>query len=194
MSFDTVKSNLEKEGKDLLGKLRSLLNDELTDQFRSCLSESLFDDVRKYKDDLVIAESVALHEQKPSNETCIWFQDYEKYIKLKEIISDHKKENFKEFEDELEDFDDEFEEMKVQIVVDCPSGNVKPSLKSIVRIFELVDIDMEIDEDLYFDIKHFFRSIQSLSRFNGCKRRLNIKEPPKRWVVYKIVIIIFYLI
>ena len=155
MSFDTVKANLEKEGKSLLEKLRSLLNDEFTDEFRSCLSESLFKDVRFYKDELVIAESVALHEQKPTNETSIWFQDYEKYIKLKKIISDHKKENFVEFEEDLEDFDDELEEIKVKLVVDCPSGNVKPNLKSIVRIFELVDIDMEIDEDLYFDIKHF---------------------------------------
>ena len=148
MSFDTVKSILEKEGKSLLEKLRSLLNDEFTDEFRSCLSESLFDDVRKYRDDLVIAESVALHEQKPTNATYIWFQDYEKYIKLKKIISDHKKENFVEFEDELG-------KIKVKLVMDCPSGNVKPSLRSIVRIFELVDIDMEIDEDLYFYIKHF---------------------------------------
>ena len=155
MSFATVKFNLEKEGKSLLEKLRSLLNDEFTDKFRSCLSESFFDDVRKYRDDLVIAESVALHEQKPTNTTCIWFQDYEKYIKLKKIISDHKKENFVEFEDKLEDFYDELEKIKVKLVIDCPLGNVKPNLKSIVRIFELVDLYFEIDEDLYFDIKHF---------------------------------------
>ena len=83
MSFDTVKANLEKEGESILDKLRSTLNDESKVQFRSCLSESLFDDVRKCRDDLVIAESVALHEQKPTNATCIWFQDYGKYIKLK---------------------------------------------------------------------------------------------------------------
>ena len=155
MSFDTVKANLEKEGESILDKLRSTLNDESKVQFRSCLSESLFDDVRKCRDDLVIAESVALHEQKPTNATCIWFQDYEKYIKLKKIISDHKKENFVEFEDELEDFYDELEKIKVKLVIDCPLGNVKPNLKSIVRIFELVDLYFEIDEDLYFDIKHF---------------------------------------
>ena len=157
MSFDTVKTNLEKEGKSLLGKLRSLLNDEFTDEFRSCLSESLFKDVRFYKDELVIAESVALHEQKPTNATCVWFQDYEKYIKSKKIISDHKRENFVEFEEDLEDFDDELEKIKVKLVIDAPLGNVKPNLKSIVRIFELVDIYFEIDEDLYFDIKHFLK-------------------------------------
>ena len=155
MSFATVKSNLEKEGKSLLEKLRNLLNDVFTDEFRSCLPKSFFDVVRFYKDELVIAESVALHEQKPTNETCIWFKDYEEYIKLKKIISDHKKENFVEFEKYLKDFDDELEKIKVKLVVDCPLGNVKPNLKSIVRIFELVNIDMEIDEDLYFDIKHF---------------------------------------
>ena len=75
MSFATVKANLEKEGDSILDKLQRTLNDEFKDQFRS------IDDVRKYRDDLVIAESVALHEQKPSIETCIWFQDYEKYTK-----------------------------------------------------------------------------------------------------------------
>ena len=111
----------------------------------------------KYRDDLVIAESVALHEPKPTNATCIWFKNYEKYIKLKKIISDHKKENFLEFEEDLEDFCDELEKIKYKLVVDCPLGNVKPSLESIVRIFELVDIDMEIDEDLYFYIKTFLK-------------------------------------
>ena len=81
MSFATVKANLEKEGDSILDKLRRTLNDEFKDQFRSGLSELFFDDVRKYRDDLVIAESVALHEQKPSIETCIWFQGYEKYTK-----------------------------------------------------------------------------------------------------------------
>ena len=46
MSFATVKSNLEKEGKSLLKKLRRLLNDVFTDKFRSCLSKSFFDDVK----------------------------------------------------------------------------------------------------------------------------------------------------
>ena len=157
MSFDTVKTNLEKEGKSLLEKLRRTLNSSFKDEFRSCLSESFFDDVRKYRDELVIAESVALHEQKPTNATCIWFKYYEKYIKLKKIISDHKKENFEEFEEDLEDFDDELEKIKYKLVVDYPLGNVKPSLESIVRIFELVNVDMEIDEDLNFYIKTFLK-------------------------------------
>ena len=55
----------------------------------------------------------------------------------------------------MEDFYDELEKIKVKLVIDCPLGNVKPNLKSIVRIFELVDLYFEIDEDLYFDIKHF---------------------------------------
>ena len=170
MSFATVKSNLEKERERLLGKLRSLLNDISIDEFRSCLSSSFFDDVRFYKDELVIAESVALHEQQPTNKTCIWFKKYEEYIKLKKIISDHKKENFEEFEKDLEDFDDELEGIKVKLVVDCPLGDVKPNLRSIVRIFELVDIHMEINEDLYFYINTF------LNRYKVYEELLTVKS------------------
>ena len=112
MRFDTVKTNLEKEGKSLLEKLRTLLNDTFTDECRSCLSHSFYEAVRQYKDELVIAESVALHEQRPTNETCIWYEDYQKYIKLKEVVSTHKKEEFEEFEEDLEDFDGELVELK----------------------------------------------------------------------------------
>ena len=157
MTFATVKFNLEKEGKNLLEKLRDLLNDTFTDEFRSCLSHSFYEAVRQYKDELVIAESVALHKQKPTNESCIWFEDYEKYIKLKKIISDHKKENFEYFEDDLKDFDSELGKIKDKLVINYPSGGVNPSLESIVRIFELVDVEMELNEDLYFYIQTFLR-------------------------------------
>ena len=62
MSFATVKANLEKEGASLLGKLRDNLN-EFEDVFRSGLSVSFFELLKQMKEDLVIAESVALHEQ-----------------------------------------------------------------------------------------------------------------------------------
>ena len=49
-----------------------------------------------------------------------------------------------------------WKKIKVKLVINAPSGSVKRSLESIV-IFELVNIYMEIDEDLYFDT--LFRSI-----------------------------------
>ena len=157
MSFVNLKLALQKEGEKLLENLRDLLNKTFTDQFRSCLGKSFYEAINQYKDELVIAESVALHEQKPTIESCIWFKDYEKYNKLKKIISDHKKENFEDFEDDLKDFDDELGEIKNKLVINYPSGGVNPSLESIVRIFELVDLELELDEDLYFEIKTFLK-------------------------------------
>ena len=157
MSFVNLKLALQKEGEKLLENLRDLLNKTLTDQFRSSLGESFYEAINQYKDELVIAESVALHEQKPTNESCIWFKDYEKYNKLKKIISNHKKENFVDFEDDLKDFDSELGKIKNKLVINYPSGGVNPSLESIVRIFELVDLEMELDEDLYFEIKTFLK-------------------------------------
>ena len=129
MSFDTVKANLEKEGEKLLVNLRDLLNNTFTDQFRSCLGKSFYEDINQYKDELVIAESVALHEQlerekKPVGDTFFWYKDYEKYIKLKKIISDQKKENFEDFEDDLKDFDSELGKIKDKLVIKHPFGGV----------------------------------------------------------------------
>ena len=62
MSFDTVKTNLEKEGESLLCQLRDELN-EYKDKFRSNISVSFFELTEQMKEDLVIAESAALHEQ-----------------------------------------------------------------------------------------------------------------------------------
>ena len=162
MSFVNLKLALQKEGEKLLENLRDLLNKTFTDQFRSCLGKSFYEAINQYKDELVIAESVALHEQlerekKPVGDTCFWYMDYEKYIKLNKIISDHKKENFEDFEDDLKDFDDELGKIKNKLVINYPSGGVNPSLESIVRIFELVDLELELDEDLYFEIKTFLK-------------------------------------
>ena len=95
--------------------------------------------------------------KKPVGDTCFWYMDYEKYMKLNKIISDHKKENFEDFEDDLKDFDDELGKIKNKLVINYPSGGVNPSLESIVRIFELVDLELELDEDLYFEIKTFLK-------------------------------------
>ena len=81
--------------------------------------------------------------------------DYEKYLKLKREVSNYKKEYFGKLEDGIKDFEDELEDMKNKLVLNAPSGSVKPDLVGIARIFELIDLDMEFDEDLYFDVKRF---------------------------------------
>ena len=135
MGFVNLKLALQKEGEKVLENLRDLLNKTFTDQFRSCLGESFHEAINQYKDELVIAESVALHEQKPTYDSHFWFNDYEKYVKLKKVISDHKKENFEDFEDDLKDFDSELGKIKDKLVINYPSGGVNPSLESMVRIF-----------------------------------------------------------
>ena len=62
MSFDTVKSNLEKEGASLLSQLKEELSEDL-DVFRSNSSESFIDEILRMRRELIIAESIALHEQ-----------------------------------------------------------------------------------------------------------------------------------
>ena len=57
----------------------------------------------------------------------------------------------------MEDFDGELVELKKKLIWACPLGSVKPSLESIVKILELVDLEMELDEDLYFYIKTFLK-------------------------------------
>lgn len=42
----------------------------------------------------------------------------------------------------------------------------KPDLESIVRIFELVNIDIEFDEDLYFDVKKFLTRYEIIEDLN----------------------------
>ena len=57
----------------------------------------------------------------------------------------------------LKDFDSELGKIKDKLVINYPSGGVNPSLESIVRIFELVDVEIELDEDLYFEIRAFLK-------------------------------------
>ena len=88
------------------------------------------------KEDLNIAESVAIHEQlkregKPIGDTYLWYDKYLDYIR------------------------DKTEDKKQRLLDTASSGFFRPDLKSIARIFELVDIDVELFEDLYFDVKRF---------------------------------------
>ena len=193
MSFASVKANLEEEGKSLLGKLRNSLN-EFEDVFRSNLSVSFFELIEQMKEDLVIAESVALHEQlerkdKPVGDTMFWYQDYEKYLKIKKEILYYKREYFEELEDEIEDFEDELKDIRNKLVINAPFGSVKPDLESIVKIFYLVNIDEEFDGDLRFDVKMFlkryemYRNIKALKRLKDIKLNINGKHVGKK--VYK---------
>ena len=59
---------------------------------------------------------------------------------------------------EIKDYNEnKLEDMKTRLVETAPSGFFKPDLESIVRIFELVDIDYEFDEDLCYDVKKFLK-------------------------------------
>lgn len=140
MSFDISKVNLKKEGESLLCKLRDSFN-EFKDVFRLNLSDSFFESIKKMKEDLTIAGSIAIHEQlkredKPLGVTIFWYHDYEEYIENKS------------------------EDMKTKLLETASSGFFKPDLKSIVRILELVDIDMEFDGDLRYDVKMFLKKYE----------------------------------
>ena len=49
--------------------------------------------------------------------------------------------------------EDKTEYKRKILVEEAPSGFFRPDFESIFRILELVDIEMEIFEDLYFDIE-----------------------------------------
>ena len=127
--------DLKKEGESLLYKLRNNLY-SYKDVFRTDISDLFFERIKEIKEDLSIAQSVAIHEQlererKLDGSTYLWYEKYKDYIKDK---AKHKK----------------------TILVEKPlTGFFEPDLKSIVRIFELLSIDIEFDEDLYFDVKNF---------------------------------------
>ena len=84
MSFDTVKANLEKEGASLLSQLKEELSEDL-DLFRCNFSVSFIDEILTMRHELIIAESIALHEQlqregKPIGATSIWNDKYENVL------------------------------------------------------------------------------------------------------------------
>ena len=159
MSFDTVKSNLEKEGASLLSQLKEELSEDL-DLFRSNFSVSFIDEILTMRHKLIIAESIALHEQlqregKPTGATSIWNDKYENYLRLEQKYRDHSS-YFIDKED-IKDFKDELNYIKNNILETAPSGSVRPDLKSTVRILDFVRLEMELDEDLYFDVKTFLK-------------------------------------
>ena len=135
MTLVISKENLKKEGESLLIQLRDSL-EEFKDFFRLNFSDSFFESIKEMKEDLNIAESVAIHEQleregKPVGDTIFWYHNYEEYTK------------------------DKSKDKKTRLIETAPSGFFRPDLESIVRIIELVKVDTEFNEDLYFDVKYF---------------------------------------
>lgn len=129
------RKELKEEGEQLIDKLKDSL-DEYKDFFRvrNCL-KSLFEPIKRMKEDLNIAESLAMYEQlqreeKPLGKCFSWYLKYKNYLLDKTPYK------------------------KKILVETAPCGFFRPDFESIFRILELVDIEMEIFEDLYFDIKH----------------------------------------
>ena len=124
---------LKKEGGLLLDQLKNSL-DDFKDLFRmKSFCSSYFETIKRMKEDVNIAESVAMYEQlkregKPLGENLHWYHYYEEYKK------------------------DKTEDKKTRLVDTAPSGFFRPDFESIFRILDLVDIEMEIFEDLYFDV------------------------------------------
>ena len=141
MSFDISKESLKEEGKSLLKQLRGLLK-EFEDIFRMDYDEAFFETINKIKENLKIEESVAICEQikregKPDGDTYLWYNDYLAYRIIKT------------------------KDKKDKLLSKAPKGSFCPDLKSIVRILELVNLDMEIDEDLYFDVINFLKKYEA---------------------------------
>ena len=124
---------LKREGEELIDQLKKSL-DEFKDLFRmKSFCSSFFESIKRMKEDLNIAESVAMYEQlkrggQPLGENLHWYHYYEEYKK------------------------DKTEDKKTRLVNTAPSGFFRPDFESIFRILDLVDIEMEIFEDLYFDV------------------------------------------
>ena len=129
---------LTKEEGKLIDQLKNSL-DEFKDPFRmTSFCSSYFETIKRMREDLNIAESVAMYEQlkregKPLGENLHWYHYYEEYKK------------------------DKTEDKKTRLVNTAPSGFFRPDFESIFRILDLVDIDMEIFEDLYFDVRIVFK-------------------------------------
>ena len=130
-----VSLTISEEGEELIDQLKNSL-DEYEDLFRMrSFCSSFFETIKRMKEDLNIAGSVAMYEQlketegKPLSENLHWYHYYEEYKK------------------------DKTEDKKTRLVDTAPSGFFRPDFESIFRILDLVDIEMEIFEYLYFDVR-----------------------------------------
>ena len=141
MSFDISKESLKEEGKSLLKQLRGLLK-EFEDIFRMDYDEAFFETINKIKENLKLAESVALcaqikREGKPDGDTYHWYNDYLAYRIIKT------------------------KDKKDELLSKAPKGFFCPDLESIARILDLINLDMEINEDLYFDVSNFLKKYEA---------------------------------
>ena len=141
MSFDISKESLKEEGKSLLKQLRGLLK-EFEDIFRMDYDEAFFETINKIKENLKIEESVAICEQikregKPDGDTYHWYNDYLAYRIIKT------------------------KDKKDKLLSKAPKGFFCPDLESIARILDLINLDMEINEDLYFDVSNFLKKYEA---------------------------------
>ena len=140
MSLTISEEVLKKEGGKLIDQLKNSL-DEFKDLFRmTSFCSSYFETIKRMKEDLNIPESVAMYEQlkregKLLGENLHRYHYYEEYKK------------------------DKTEDKKTRLVNTAPSGFFRPDFESIFRILDLVDIDMEIFEDLYFDVRIVLKKI-----------------------------------
>ena len=130
MSVVVTKEDTKKEGIMLLSDLRNTL--KALEDFKD------FEDlIKKTKEDLRIAENVAMYfqakrENKQEFYSCSWFDKYQSYVMNKT------------------------EDARENLLEAIPSSvSFSPDLESIEKIFLMLDFKMELNEDLYYDIKRF---------------------------------------
>ena len=126
MSLVITKEDTKQEGIMLLSNLRDTL--KALEDF-----EGLEDLIKKTKEDIRTAENVAMYlqakrENKQDFNSCSWFDKYQSYVMNKT--------------------EDAREKLLEAI-------SFSPDLESIEKIFLMLDFEMEINEDLYYDIKRF---------------------------------------
>ena len=130
MSVVITKEDTKKEGIKLLSDLRVFIKDLEN-------SKDFEDLIKKTKEDLRIAENVAMYfqakrENKQEFNSCSWFDKYQSYVMNKT------------------------EDAREKLLEAIPSSvSFSPDLESIEKIFLMLDFEMELNEDLYYDIKRF---------------------------------------
>ena len=130
MSVVITKEDTKKEGIMPFSDLKNTLN--FLEDF-----EGLEDSIKKIKEDLIIAENVAMYfqakrENKQEFNSCSWFDKYQSYVMNKT------------------------EDAREKLLEAIPSSvSFSPDLESIEKIFLMLDFEMELNEDLYYDIKRF---------------------------------------
>ena len=107
-----------------------------------------------------------LREGKPIGDTFIWYDKYNKYLNLMSKFTKNI-DPFLEIEG-LQDLRDELKDIKTRLVETAPFGSVKPDFESIIRILKGVEVDIELYEDLYSDVKRF------LTRYELCQNLISV--------------------